>query len=169
MSNKDNVYRLQGLSCANCAKKFEQNIRNIETVKEAYVNFAAAKVSVKGDISVEQIEKAGSFDNIKVLQEEFNKQTTSVFKKRENVLPLIAFFLLLFGVILQYSFGKENPFVVSIIILSIIVGGYDLFITGVKNLFRFYFDMKTLMTIAIIGAALIGEWVEGAIVVLLFA
>lgn len=52
---------------------------------------------------------------------------------------------------------------------AIIIGGFTLFQNGFKNIVRFNFDMNTLMIVAIIGAALIGEWGEGATVVILFA
>lgn len=167
---KEHEYRLQGLSCANCAAKFEKNILDIDTVENARVNFGAAKVSIQGNITIEQIEAAGAFDHIKVIEENKPLITKkSLWKQRENRLAISAFIILLTGIGLQFYVGKDNPFVISLFILSIVVGGFDLFRTGFKNLVRFHFDMKTLMTIAIIGAALIGEWIEGAIVVLLFA
>lgn len=164
------TYNLQGLTCAHCAQKFEQNIRNIDSVEDVVVNFSASKVSVTGDITVQQLEEAGAFENIKVFPERSPLPEKEPFwKKRENKAAIFAFFILIIGLVAHFFVGKDHPVTIGLFIMTMIVGGYDLFKIGIRNLFSFYFDMKTLMTIAIIGAALIGEWVEGAIVVILFA
>ncbi|MEG0384982.1 MAG: heavy metal-associated domain-containing protein, partial [Solibacillus sp.] len=66
MAQKTEQFRLENLSCANCAAKFERNIREISTVEEVQLNFGAAKLTVIGDVTVAQLEEAGAFDGIKV-------------------------------------------------------------------------------------------------------
>ncbi|MDF2902859.1 MAG: cadmium efflux P-type ATPase [Bacillus sp. (in: firmicutes)] len=73
------------------------------------------------------------------------------------------------GYISQVISGEDSTQTMLAFLLAIILGGYPLFKTGFQNLIRLEFDMRSLMTIAIIGAVIIGEWSEGAIVVILFA
>lgn len=163
-------YRLENLSCANCAMKFENNIKSLANVEEAIVNFGASKVAVIGNVTVEDIEKAGAFDGIKVAPIKQRKQeTTPFFKRKENVVTAISFLFLVIGIVISFMYEETHPLAISLFVMAILVGGYDMFKSGLLNLSRFYFDMKTLMTIAIIGAAIIGEWREGAVVVFLFA
>lgn len=77
--------------------------------------------------------------------------------------------LLIISWFLAEQYGEEHIIPTIGYAASILIGGYSLFIKGLKNLVRLKFDMNTLMTVAIIGAAAIGEWGEGATVVILFA
>ncbi|WP_445678106.1 heavy metal translocating P-type ATPase [Psychrobacillus sp. FSL H8-0484] len=163
-------YRLENLSCANCAMKFENNIKSLPDVEDAIVNFGASKVAVIGNVTIDDIEKAGAFDGIKVAPAKQRKEEkVPFFKRKENVVTVISFVFLVIGIITSFVYEETHPAAIGLFVLSIAVGGYEMFKSGLMNLSRFYFDMKTLMTIAIIGAAIIGEWREGAVVVFLFA
>ncbi|KOS67000.1 cadmium transporter [Lysinibacillus contaminans] len=164
-------YRLQNLSCASCAAKFEKNVKAIPEVKDAQVNFGASKLTVVGDISVNQIEEAGAFDGIKVSQSPKRtiEKSTPFYKKTENILASISLVFVVLGYVLSSVRGEVDTLVIAMFIIAIVVGGMEIFKTGFRNLAHFEFDMKTLMTIAVIGAAIIGEWEEAAVVVFLFA
>lgn len=89
------------------------------------------------------------------------------WKEYSTVLASLLFVIL--GYVSQSINGEEGLPTIAAFLAAILIGGFSLFKTGLKNLFRLEFDMRTLMTIAIIGAGFIGEWSEGAVVVILFA
>jgi len=128
---------------------------------DAKLNFGAAKLTVYGEAEVEELEKAGAFDHIVVFaeKEKIAPAPKIPFWKRYLTLEISLLFLIA-------GYLTDNSLVFAAAILT---GGFGLFKTGLQNLLRLQFDMKTLMTIAIIGAAVIGQWSEGAVVVILFA
>ncbi|WP_203334173.1 heavy metal translocating P-type ATPase [Planococcus beigongshangi] len=163
------TYRLENLSCTSCAAKFENNVRNLPDIKNVELNFGASKLTVDGDVSIEALEQAGAFDHIRVYPEKSRIEHTPFYKRRQSIETAISFLLLAAGVIISFQTAENNPWAIGLFGGSMLVGGYHMFRTGLLNLSRFEFDMKTLMTIAVIGAAIIGEWREGAVVVFLFA
>lgn len=163
------TYRLENLSCTSCAAKFEQNIRNLPEAKGVELNFGASKLRVDGDVSIEALEKAGAFDHIRVYPEKQRVEHVPFYKRRQTVETAISFVFLIAGIIASFQLGETHPGSIGLFGASMLIGGYRMFTTGLKNLGRLEFDMKTLMTIAIIGAVIIGEWREGAVVVFLFA
>ncbi|MDT2677359.1 heavy metal translocating P-type ATPase [Enterococcus dongliensis] len=173
MSEKmtEKTYRIEGLSCTNCAGKFEKNVKQLPGVTNATVNFGASKISVEGQTSIEELEEAGAFENLIIRNDQENAEqgrSKESFIKR-NIALIISLGFILVAVISQLSLGEGHLLTKALYILAIIIGGYDLFKEGFADLIKLDFSMESLMTIAIIGAAFIGEWAEGSIVVILFA
>lgn len=138
-------------------------------VQEAKVNFAAEKLTVVGEVTVSEIEKAGAFENLKVHQGNDGSNDLPVWRKTKWLRVGAAALLVTAGWISHLLYGEAHGLTILLFLSSMVIGGYAMFWQGFKNLTRLIFDMKTLMTIAIIGAAIIGEWGEGALVVVLFA
>jgi Cd2+/Zn2+-exporting ATPase len=57
---------------------------------------------------------------------------------------------------------------VMLYVLAIVIGGSPIIRAGLQSLQARRVDMNVLMTISVAGAAIIGEWSEGALVVVLF-
>ncbi|AST07848.1 heavy metal translocating P-type ATPase [Anoxybacillus flavithermus] len=164
------TYRVQGFTCANCAAKFENNVKALPGVQDAKVNFGASKITVWGTTTIEELEKAGAFENLKIREDKEKAVKREPFwKQKENIKVYISAVLLVISWFLGKQYGEEHIFATIGYAAAILIGGYSLFIKGFKNLVRLNFDMNTLMTVAILGAAAIGEWGEGATVVILFA
>lgn len=173
MSEKmtEKTYRIEGLSCTNCAGKFEKNVKQLPGVTSATVNFGASKISVEGQTTIEELEEAGAFENLIIRDDQENDEqvrSKESFIKR-NIALIISLCFILVAVISQLSLGEDHLLTKALYILAIIIGGFDLFKEGFSDLIKLDFSMESLMTIAIIGAAFIGEWAEGSIVVILFA
>lgn len=163
-------YRVQGFDCMECANTFEKNVKRLEGVLDARVNFGASKITVTGNATIEDLEKAGAFENLKIRDEsEQIVEHEPFWKQKENYKVYISAALLLVSWIIGTQLGEQSLLPTIGFSAAIFIGGYSLFIQGFKNLIHFDFDMDTLMTIAIVGAVAIGKFEEGATVVILFA
>jgi len=43
------AFKLEGLSCANCAAKIEKDIKALDGVSSAFVNFATARLTIEAE------------------------------------------------------------------------------------------------------------------------
>lgn len=172
MANKETTttYRISGLDCAHCAALFEEKVNDLPNVEEAKVNFGAAKITVTGTASKADIERAGAFEKLKIREEhEFLEKKVSFWKQKITRKIYISTFLLVSSLVFNHMLGEHHILTILGFLSTILIGGGNLIAQGIKNLLSLTFDMRTLTAVAVLGAVLIGEWIEGAAVVVLFA
>ncbi len=157
------VYKLQNLDCAHCAQKIETAIQKIEGVTFASVNFTAQKLTIEAADEV--------FDKVlkKALKEaaKIEPDCTVVVGNSdgENDLKkdLLRIVITVILYVLAFAFNK------NIFFASYLVIGYDVLYCALRSIIRGQMlDEKFLMAVASIGAFVIGEYAEGAAVMLFY-
>ncbi|RXZ80806.1 cadmium-translocating P-type ATPase [Paenibacillaceae bacterium] len=86
----------------------------------------------------------------------------------KKTIVLLIMSALIFGAALLFKNSLNETLMIAMYIVAAAISGYPTFMRGLRNLLRFRFTIDTLMTIALVGAFAIGEWVEAALVAILF-
>ncbi len=168
---------LEGLDCANCARKIEERVNNLDYVNSANLNFVTKKLVIEADTSNFDIAVKETKDivnklepHVKVLAEDEIKSDNSEnthngFNKK--LVGKLAISMSLFFVAIIFDFSNNLEFILFLI--SYIVIGSDVLLTAFKNITKGeLFDENFLMSIATIGAFAIGEFSEGVAVMLFY-
>ncbi len=165
------VFRLKGLDCADCAAKLEKKLSAQPWVQEAVVNFGAAKCTVRHTgtaADVIRIVAESGYGAEPVGGEQTAREQPFLEKHVKTILTAISVVFLGSGLMLSF-FATQEKTVNIFYLLAILTGGYFVARNAFYSLKTFSLDMNVLMTIAVLGAAAIGEWLEGGLVVALFS
>ena len=85
------------------------------------------------------------------------------------ILVGLAGIFLLIGWLGVAFFGMLESTALVFFLLAYLAGGYDISIHAIPGLFKGKFDTDVLMLAAALGAAILGEWLEGAFLLFLFS
>ena len=166
------VYSISGFDCADCATTLEKRIASLDGVLSVKVNFATAKMTVEHTLSEATIIRVVEQTGYKAEREDKTGHTTKVksawWRNIRTQMTIMSGLLLAVATILDFI-GVNQDIVIPIYAVTAILGGYHVAKSGLYGLRSLSLDMNFLMTVAVIGAASIGEWSEAATVAFLFS
>ncbi|MFQ6057647.1 MAG: heavy metal translocating P-type ATPase [Anaerolineae bacterium] len=175
---------IEDMDCADCAQTLEKGVGRLDGVLWVAVNFATAKMRLEYHTDridrsaiVERIRELGYDVGVAVPGRPIPVETPSglrgflafLRRRRRDTLTAISGLFILLAFSLGMA-GVTTDITHAIYGLAILAGGYYVARSGIAALRTTKsLDMNFLMTVAILGAMVIGEWEEGALVVFLFS
>ena len=173
MGNKEELQlTLEGLNCANCARKIEEKVGKMEGVKESNLNFTTTTLNVKLE---RKVKEEHAINEIKKIVEALEPHVkvekkvsgkTNVQRAKFEVKPTLIIGTILYLIAVIGDF--KGALALILFVASYLLIGGKVVLTAIKNIARGQlFDENFLMTVATIGAFSISEYPE-AVAVMLF-
>jgi len=162
---------VEGLDCPDESSIIEKKLAELSGVKKIEFNLVAGEVSVTYDsatVSRGKLMAAIAETGMKArlvegapAPEQAHGKTLLLFTIASGVLTAAGFALSLLDV--------PGAIPIAFYLAAMLVGGLHIFRKALFSVRNLTLDMNFLMTVAVVGAAAIGEWLEGATVIFLFS
>jgi Cd2+/Zn2+-exporting ATPase len=180
MTDNKQVFDITGMDCADCARKISDGVRKLPNVELSEINFATAQLTVTGDVAENMIkarvrelgyEAISMTGEIKpVSKPQKPSFIRFLWQRIETRLALVGVVLILPGLILGELMGRDWWWVNILSLAAMLAAGWPVARSAFVNLrINRSIDINFLMSIAAIGAVVIGAYVEAGMVIVLFA
>ncbi|MGI8369032.1 heavy metal translocating P-type ATPase [Priestia megaterium] len=168
-NKKMKTYLIEGMDCAACANTIVNHLKTVPAVKDVRVNFSTGKAQIEHDNEADDIIKEVSKAGYTATLVTSSRQSAeSRHHKGQNGPIVFSGILIALGFIGSHT-GIASYMTTVLYAIAMIVSGYKPAKSAYYGIKSRSLDMNVLMTVAALGAAVIGEWLEGATVVWLFA
>lgn len=168
-------YTVKNLECAHCGGKIESLIADMQGIDEAVLNFPLKKLTISGDIDDDTLELMNALAQAVeagveiVPSEEISPAPADEKKKIPEYVPLIIGIILFVLALVSGKFTEMKILPLSMFIGAYLTLGINVIKSAVKNTgSKNFFDENFLMTVATLGAFILGEYAEAVGVVLFF-
>ena len=171
------VLPIEGMDCADCAMTLQRGVGNLDGVRWVSVNFAGARMSLEyaaDETNLDAISKRVSSLGYRVSDgetaaDEDQSVVQRLLHDRELLALLVSGVLTIAGLVTSWS-GAPDAVSIPLFVVAILTGGVPIARKGFAGVrVAHQLDINALMTIAVVGAALIDQWSEAATVVVLFS
>jgi len=160
--------RINGLTCPNCAKKLENEINKLASIKSAKLDFLKSTLELEYDN--EEVALREVLNLAKKIEPDavivVNQKKTKSYRGFIDVALLVVGLVLgsLIFIVKMPTFMYWTLFVVSALLL-----GYKTYLKAVNLLFKGSVNENFLVTVSVVGATLVGEHFDALMVIALYS
>jgi Zn2+/Cd2+-exporting ATPase len=172
MSTQQTVLQIAGMDCVDEVDLLQKTLKAVGGVFDVRSNLIASKIIVIHDERVtarlltEKIAETGM--TAMPVRSDLSTKRTQQFPRARTIAVGTSGVFTGLGFVLHWTDTGPDLLHLTFFLAAIIAGGSFIFPKAASAAKRLSLDMNLLMTIAVIGAALIGEWSEAAAVTFLF-
>ncbi len=189
---KDRRFTLEGMDCASCARSIEKGVGALPGVEACEVDFTTERLRLSGTVSDQAVVgrvRALGFDGAPETMLDGPGEGSAVpaegsdtppagelslsgylLSRTDTRLALVGALLLVPGVVFHEILHWEGLWIELPALVALVLAGGPVVRAAWRG-FRVNreLNIQALMTIAVVGALVIGAWVEAAMVVVLFS
>lgn len=166
---KHETVRITDMDCADCAGSIEHVLGRLPGVISLSVSYAAEKMRVEYDVTLISHDEIVARVHAMGYRIEEEKAESWLDRHWELLLAVSSGVFLVMGYVGETWLALPPTAAVALYALAYLTGGYDAARHGVHAALNLRFDIDVLMVVAAVGAAVLNNWAEGALLLFLFS